>query len=44
MRSTNSLIYVPLDNALYIRPFYSNYQPELQDEPCTCKDTSGQNK
>jgi hypothetical protein len=29
VQSNNTLVYVPLDNTAYIRPFYSDQQPEL---------------
>jgi hypothetical protein len=37
VQSNNTLVYVPLDNTAYIRPYYSETQPELTQEPCaTC--------
>jgi hypothetical protein len=32
VQSNNTLVYVPLDNTAYIRPFYSEQQPELLEK------------
>jgi hypothetical protein len=41
VRCNNTLVYVPLDSSAYIRPYYSDVQAELTQDPPPCAACSG---